>query len=104
VIQCGRSNVSIWARGAETSDQTQIFRDRPHHLDAFFEHALTPLVLLDRDFNFVRVNEAYARASGHTVSDLVGRNHFDVFPSDARVIFEEVRRSKRPFKVEARPF
>ncbi len=69
-----------------------------------FLHALTPLVLLDRDFNFIRVNEAYAKACGREVGDFPGHNHFEFYPSDARTIFEDVRRTKEPITVEARAF
>jgi PAS domain S-box-containing protein len=73
-------------------------------LDVLFRYTLGPLVLLDRDFNFLRVNEAYARATGRSVDEFPGHNHFEFFPSDARAIFEEVVRSKKPFNVKARPF
>ena len=73
-------------------------------LDVLFQHTLGPLVLLDRDFNFIRVNEAYATATGRRSEDLLGHNHFELFPSDARTIFEEVVRSGQPFSVKARPF
>ena len=74
------------------------------YLDAFFEHSLTPLVLLDRDFNFIRVNEAYARACQKEVDDFPGHNHFEFYPSDAQTVFEEVRRRKEPIAMEARAF
>jgi len=37
-------------------------------LEAFFDHSITPLVFLDRDFNFIRVNTAYANACHRDVS------------------------------------
>jgi PAS domain S-box-containing protein len=74
------------------------------HLDALFEHSLTPLVLLDRDFNFIQVNQAYASACQRNVEDFPGHNHFELYPSDAQTIFEEVRRSKEPMTIEARAF
>jgi PAS domain S-box-containing protein len=50
------------------------------------------LAFLDPEFNYVRVNSAYARGTGHTVAELVGRNHFELFPhSKNRAIFEKVR-------------
>jgi PAS domain S-box-containing protein len=74
------------------------------YLDAFFERSPAPLVLLDRDFNFIRVNEAYAKACQRKVEDFPGHNHFEFYPSDARVIFEEVIRAKEPVTVQARAF
>jgi PAS domain S-box-containing protein len=72
--------------------------------EASFNQSLTCLVLLDRDFNFLQVNEAYARSCGMQVVDFAGRNHFELFPSDAQDIFEEVVRTKEPSIVTARPF
>lgn len=73
-------------------------------LEAFFESTLTYIAILDKDFNFVRVNEAYARADERSVSDFPGRNHFEMYPSDAKPIFERVVATKQPHKVVARPF
>lgn len=77
---------------------------RSRLLEALFTNHMTCFVILDKDFNFIRVNEAYARACARPVSDFPGHNHFEFYPSDARPIFEEVVRSKKPFQVAARPF
>jgi PAS domain S-box-containing protein len=73
-------------------------------LEGFFTATITPLVLLDRDFNFIRVNSAYAKACQRDISDFIGRNHFDLYPSDARGIFEEVVRTKESRQASAKPF
>jgi PAS domain S-box-containing protein len=78
--------------------------ERSRNLDALFQHSLTPLVILDPDFNFIRVNEAYAKACGRNVEDFPGHNHFEFYPSDAQKLFEEVKRTKQPMRVEARAF
>jgi PAS domain S-box-containing protein len=72
--------------------------------EAFFSHSVSGLVILDRNFNFVRVNEAYARAARKQIGEFAGRNHFDMYPSDAQAIFEEVVRSKRPYTTFTRAF
>ena len=56
------------------------------------ENTAIHLAFLDPEFNYVRVNSAYARGTGLTVEELVGRNHFELFPhSKNRAIFEEAR-------------
>jgi PAS domain S-box-containing protein len=82
----------------------QSLTEKANYLDAFFQQSITPLVLLDRDFNFIRVNEAYARACQKELGDFPGHNHFEFYPSDAKAIFEDVVRTKVPIKVDARPF
>lgn len=79
-------------------------REQSRLLDLYFRYALNPVVFLDRDFNFIRVNEAYARACQRDVSEFPGHNHFEFYPSDARAIFEEVVKTKKPFQTFARPF
>jgi PAS domain S-box-containing protein len=79
--------------------------ERSQLLEAFFKHTATPLVFLDSKLNFVRVNEAYARACARDVSDFPGRNHFDLYPhSENQAIFEEVVRTGKAHRAVAKPF
>jgi len=89
---------------AERQLAEQALREQSEIVEAFFKHSITPLVVLDRDFNFIRVNEAYARACGRDASEFPGRNHFDMYPSDAKTIFEQVVATRKPFQVFARAF
>lgn len=73
-------------------------------IDRFFESTLACVVLLDRDFNFLRVSQAYAHACRRDISEFVGRNHFEMYPSDSQAIFEEVVSSGKPYAAHARPF
>jgi len=93
--------------GTDITEQRQIeerIRTQSRLLEQFFESTLTCAVLLDRDFNFIRVNQAYARACQRDVSEFPGHNHFDLYPSDARAIFEEVIRNRQPYVAESHPF
>ena len=72
--------------------------------ELMFKHSVASQALLDRHFDFIKVNELYARASGHDVSFFPGKNHFDIFPSDAKTIFEQVVETKQPYQAIARPF
>ena len=61
-------------------------------LDIVMQNTDAQLAYLDRNFNFILVNPAYAKSSGNTIENLIGRNHFDLFPSDEnKAIFEMVR-------------
>ena len=59
---------------------------------------------LDPQFNFVRVNRAYAKADGREPSFFPGKNHFELYPSDAKEIFDKVVKNKKMHTVAARPF
>ncbi len=74
-------------------------------LDAFFTSTITPLVFLDRNFNFVRVNEAYAKACQRDISEFDGHNHFEFYPHEENeAIFRKVVETKFPYQAIARPF
>jgi PAS domain S-box-containing protein len=74
-------------------------------LEAFFQHTITPLAFMDPDFNFIRVNEAYATVGGRAPEYFVGRNHFALDRHDEnRAVFEQVVRTKQPYRAYAQPF
>ncbi len=74
-------------------------------LQIIMENTDTQLAYLDTNFNFIRVNSAYAQGSGHRKEELIGRNHFELFPSpENREIFERVRDSGGAVEFKAKPF
>jgi len=74
-------------------------------LEAFFKHSMTCLVFLDREFNFLRVNQTYAKACRRDASEFPGHNHFEFYPhAENEAIFREVVRSKTPYHAVAKPF
>jgi diguanylate cyclase (GGDEF)-like protein/PAS domain S-box-containing protein len=50
--------------------------------DIFFEHNVSCVAILDRDYNFVRVNDAFARAFAEC-------NYFDMGPVELRQTFDD---------------
>ncbi len=50
------------------------------------------IAYLDKNFNFVRVNRIYAERCGFTSTELIGKNHFTLFPDEENEkIFKKVR-------------
>ncbi|MCW8834961.1 MAG: PAS-domain containing protein [Rhodospirillales bacterium] len=82
----------------------EALRESARLLDLFFSDSMTCFALLDPDFNFIRVNDAYAKAGARSVEEFIGKNHFDLYPSNARAIFEKVLATKTPYESFARPF
>ncbi|MGD6851284.1 MAG: PAS domain-containing sensor histidine kinase [Candidatus Bathyarchaeia archaeon] len=63
------------------------------------------LIYLDRDFNFVRVNQAYAETCGYKPEEMIGKNHFDLYPdADNEAIFKRVRDTGIPAQFNDKPF
>jgi PAS domain S-box-containing protein len=74
-------------------------------LQVIMESTHAQLAYLDPQFNFIRVNAAYAQGSGHSKEDLLGRNHFELFPNpENQAIFERVRDTGQPVEFRAKPF
>jgi PAS domain S-box-containing protein len=63
------------------------------------------LVYLDRDFNFVKVNETYAKGCGYSPEEMIGKNHFQLFPHhENEAIFRKVRDTGEPIEFKDKPF
>lgn len=78
---------------------------RVTELETVVESTDAQLALLDRNFNFVMVNSAYAQASGYRKDELIGRNHFALFPNpENEAIFKRVRDTGQPYRAVEKPF
>ncbi|MHB8094995.1 MAG: PAS domain S-box protein [Candidatus Aminicenantales bacterium] len=90
---------------AERRRVERALSQRNRILDARFASGINPLVILDRHFNFIRVNKAYASTEGMKVEDFEGRNHFKLFPNRGNEeIFKRVIRLRKPFQAKAKSY
>lgn len=79
--------------------------DKGKVLEVIMENTDFHLAYLDTDFNFIKVNSAYARGSGHSKEELIGKNHFALFPNkENQKLFERVRAKGKPVSHKAKPF
>jgi PAS domain S-box-containing protein len=69
-----------------------------------FENSHVAVAIMDKNFNFIYVNKAYAEQDNRNISDFIDVNHFDLYPSDAKEIFEHVVAAGQPYSAYARPF
>jgi PAS domain S-box-containing protein len=96
---------SIRERTEELARTNKELRAERDTLQMIMDNTHTHLAYLDSEFNFLRVNSAYVLGCGHSRDELLGRNHFDLFP-DAKnqAIFERVRDTGQPIAFRAKPF
>ena len=83
----------------------EAFRKTHELLENVF--ALTHILIayLDADFNFIRVNRAYAEADGRPPEFFIGKNRFALYPdAETEAIFRRVVETGEPYTVYARPF
>ena len=96
--------IRVQERTTELANAYKELKEQSRILESFFKYTVTPLVFLDRDFNFIRVNEAFAKACQREVSEFPGHNHFEFYPSEARKIFEQAVETRNPYQAIARSF
>lgn len=74
-------------------------------LENMFSNIHVMVAFMDRDFNFIRVNRAYAEAEGRKPDFFVGKNHFDLYPNEENErIFRSVVETGEPYSVSEKPF
>ena len=74
-------------------------------LEIIMENTQAHLAYLDPDFDFIRVNSTYVESTGYDEWDLIGENHFELFPDDGnREVFERVRDTGEAVHFQARPY
>lgn len=71
-----------------------------------FDSTHFAVAYLDTDFNFLRVNQAYAQLDKQTTTDFfVGKNHFALYPNEENeAIFKKVVETGKPYSEYAKPF
>ncbi len=74
-------------------------------LEKVFSDLHVQLAVFDGEFNFVRVNRAYAEAAGYDPEYFTGKNHFALYPHEENeAIWTRVRDTGIPFVAHERPF
>ena len=85
--------------------RTAELRSANELLERIFSTTHLLIAYLDTDFNFLRVNRAYAAADGRDLEFFVGKNHFDLYPHEENEsIFRRVVETGEPYTAYARPF
>jgi PAS domain S-box-containing protein len=88
-----------------TEELTRSVERERHTLQTIMENTHAQLAYLDPQFNFIRVNSAYAQGAGYSKEELIGRNHFELFPhAENQAIFERVMETGEPAIFHAKPF
>ncbi len=74
-------------------------------LERIFSSTHILIACLDREFNFIRVNRAYAEADEREPAFFVGKNHFALYPDEENeAIFRRVVATGEPFTVYEKSF
>ncbi|MGD2253974.1 MAG: PAS domain-containing protein, partial [Anaerolineales bacterium] len=83
----------------------QTKREINEGLERMLDHTHVLVAYLDPDFNFLKVNRAYAEADEREPDFFPGKNHFDLYPNEENLaIFQNVVQTGEAYFTEARPF
>ncbi len=73
-------------------------------LESIYRHADDCIVVLDRDFRYLRVNRAYADVCARRIEEFSGRRLFDFYPSPLIEEFRRVVETRIPYAAFDHPF
>lgn len=89
----------------ERKQSEETLRQERAKLDSIMQATDVMLVLLDTDFNFVWVNLAYAQTCQMRPEELIGKNHFVLYPdAENEAIFRRVRDTGEAVFYKDKPF
>lgn len=91
--------------GKELANVRKQLKEQNDILESIFSNTHFLLAYMDKNFNFIRVNQAYANSDGKSVDYFEGKNHFDLYPHEENeAIFKRVVETGKPFNVMGKPF
>ncbi|KAA3637225.1 MAG: PAS domain S-box protein [Calditrichaeota bacterium] len=73
-------------------------------LNLFFKNTSDCIAILDTEFNYSEINDAFERMCKSDKEILVNSNHFELFDDDTKDLFQNVLETKSPFYAKARTF
>ena len=89
----------------ERKQAEESFRQTYQLLETVFDNTHIMFAYLDPQFNFIRVNRAYAKADEREPLFYIGKNHFDLFPNEEnQAIFQRVVDTGESTFYSAKPF
>jgi len=81
---------------------TQVLEGISGLLERLFENTHVLIAHLDAQFNFLRVNRAFAEVHQRPLDDFPGRNYFEISPNEeVRAIFQRVLTTGEPYVAKA---
>ncbi len=105
LVELHQRIAELEASEIERERAEEALRDINELLEKIFSTTHLLIAYMDTDFNFIRVNRAYAEADGREPEFFVSRNHFDLYPNkENEAIFRGVVETGEPYTAYAKPF
>lgn len=72
-------------------------------LETIFNNTHFLIAYMDNNFNFIKVNRAYAEKHNKDPDFFVGKNHFELYPEGDESIFKNVTETGKPYFAYSKP-
>ncbi|MHC4787921.1 MAG: PAS domain-containing protein, partial [Planctomycetota bacterium] len=103
--ELARANEDLRREAEERKQAEAALRESQRLLERPLSSMRLLVAYLDTEFNFVRVNRAYAEADGREPGFFVGKNHFALYPNaENEAIFRRVVESAEAYVTYAKAF
>jgi len=103
--ELNKSNVLLKREVFERKRTEEVLVETSEIVEKMFSTTHLCIAYMDTDFNFIRVNRAYAEADGCDEEFFTGKNHFDLYPNEEnKAIFRLVIETGEPYIAYAKPF
>jgi len=96
--------IRVRERTAKLSEANQDLQKMTELLERLFSSIDIMIAYMDKDFNFLRVNRAFAEDDGRDPEFFVGKNLFDLFPNVDNEDLRKVVETGEPISGCERPF
>jgi PAS domain S-box-containing protein len=89
----------------ERKQTEEVLLETKELLETVFSSINLLVAYMDTNFNFIRVNRAYAEADGRVPEFFIGKNHFALYPNkENEEIFRKVVKTGKPYFASEKPF
>jgi len=89
----------------EINGKNKEIKQKDNLLNRIFSNTHILIAYLDKNFNFIQVNEAYAYYNKKTINYFIGKNYFELYPyEEHKNIFKEVVKTSKPYIIFQKHF
>jgi len=103
--ELNKSNVLLKREVFERKGTEEVLVETSEIMEKMFSTTHLCIAYMDTDFNFIRVNRAYAESDGRNEKFFMGKNHFEIYPNEENeAIFQRVVETGELYVAYAKPF
>jgi PAS domain S-box-containing protein len=104
-VELKRAHEAVEIEMGDREQALRLLQESVELLEGIFSNIHFLVAYMDTAFNFIRVNNAYAKAAGHPPEYFMGKNHFELYPNvENEAIFRKTLETGQPYNAFERPF